>query len=266
MWWWKWSWVICSWVAAEKVGAQDLPLEVSLTGGGLAFMEEGGGISSYPALLGKNVDGYVVMAGSRLYGTALGDIRFAANLSMEKQGFALDFQQRGGGGLRQYMGRLSYGLSLRDGLQLALRVGGGLETAQGYASRYRPAVGVGCGMRVTDRCQWLLQADGLIGFLASGNSKAYRVRTGLGYQVAEQVSLTAECVAASGVATLVVCTIHYQPTEKAWFRLGYSGVQLSVSGGFLFRDCRMELGLGWHPVLGLQQCLQISYLWNRRGA
>ncbi len=266
MWWRNWCWIVCCLAAAEKVGAQDLPVEVSLTAGGLAFMEVAGGFSAYPALLGRNLDGYAVMTGNRLYGTALGDLRIAANLPMENHGFAVDFQQRSGGGLRQFMARVSYGLSLREGLQLALRIGGGLETAQGYASRYKPVVGIGCGIGVTDRCQWLLQAEGLLGFLAKGNHSAYKVRTGLGYQVAEQVSLTAECVAASGGAAIVVCTIHYRPTEKAWFRLGYSGVQLSASGGFLFRDCRMELGLGWHPVLGLQQCLQISYLWKRRGA
>lgn len=180
------------------------------------------------------------------------------------QGAGLRVRQSGFSAFTNLSVLTYYGRKLADQVDIAVGIGMSSYMAAGYQRQWAPAEGLGLGMQITERCRWLIQAEGLHRFLLPESQGAYHLKTGLGFQCGEAVSLTLEYYIdeQAGQGLGLVC--HYQPLPQALFRLGMVNRQFLVSGGWRFGKCWIELGLGWQAALGLQQQLQVSMDWEKK--
>jgi hypothetical protein len=216
----------------------------------------------FTGLAGQYKRGGAWASASRFSGVPMGSYALHAWLPGSSQGLGFRIRQSGFSAFTNSSALFYYGRKLSAQLDIAVGIGMATYAAAGYSRQWAPAVGIGLGLNITERCRWLVQAEGLHRFFLPESLGAYSLRTGLGYQCGEAVSLTLEYHIDEQAGQGIGLVCHYQPVPHALFRVGMVNRQFLVSGGWRFGQCWIELGLGWQASLGLQQQLQVSVDWE----
>lgn len=218
----------------------------------------------FTALGGNYEQGGVWAAASRFSGTPVGTYALQAWFPGNAQGFGVRVRQSGFTAFTSSSALVYYGRKLAERLDIAVGLGMVSYAAAGYARQLAPAEGIGLAFRITEQCRWLIQAEGLHQFFLREGIGEYSLKTGVGYQCGEAVTITLEYYVneQAGRGFGIVC--HYQPVRQALFRAGMVNRQFLVSGAWRIGQCWIELGLGWQASLGLQQQLQVSVDWKKK--
>jgi hypothetical protein len=263
----KWRWICVGvfYLLAGLCGfAQHTTAEL-FSGSGVISARGSGMQDGYFTALGGNYNSSGVWAAaSRFSGVPMGTYALHAWLPRSSQGLGIRVKQSGFSAFTHSSALLYYGRKLSGQLDIAAGIGIVMYAAAGYSRQWAPAEGIGLGFQITQRCRWLLQAEGLHRFFLPESPGAYSLKTGLGYRCGEAVSLTLEYYIDEQAGQGIGLVCHYQPVRQALFRVGMVNRQFLVSGGWRFGQCWIELGLGWQAALGLQQQLQVSIDWEKK--
>lgn len=235
------------------------------SGSGVVSSRGSGMQDGYFSGLGGNYNtGGVWAAASRFSGVPMGTYALQAWLPSGTQGFGIRVRQSGFNAFSNSSALVYYGRKLAEQLDIAAGIGIVSYAAAGYGRQWAPAEGLGLGFQITERCRWVMQAEGLHRFFVPEGSGDYTLKTGLGYRCGEAISLTIEYYIHEQAGNGFGLVCHYQPVQQALFRAGMVNRQFLVSGGWRFGRCWIELGLGWQASLGLQQQLQLSMDWEKK--
>jgi hypothetical protein len=259
-----WRGVGVFFLLAGKCGfAQHTTAEL-FSGSGVISARGSGMQDGYFTVLGGNyLRGGVWASASRFSGIPIGTYALQAWFPGSSQGLGFRIRQSGFSAFTHSSALFYYGRKLSAQLDIAAGIGMVTYAAAGYPRLWAPAEGIGLGFQITERCRWLVQAEGLHRFFLPASPGAYNLKTGLGYRCGEAVSLTLEYHIDEQAGQGIGLVCHYQPIPQALFRVGMVNRQFLVSGGWRFGQCWIELGLGWQASLGLQQQLQVSMDWEK---
>ena len=262
----KWRW-ICVGVIFQFRGlcgfAQQTTAELFSGSGVVSSRGSGMQDGYFSGLSGNYTIGGVWAAASRFSGVPMGTYALQAWLPKPSQGLGIRVRQSGFSAFTNSSLLVYYGRKLSDRLDMAAGIGFVSYAAAGYGRQWAPTEGIGLGFQVTERCRWLIQAEGLHRFFLPESPGDFAIKTGLGYRCGDAVSLTVEYYIQeqAGQGFGLVC--HYQPIPQAMFRAGMVNRQFLVSGGWRIGRCWIELGMGWQSSLGLEQQLQLSVDWEK---
>jgi hypothetical protein len=220
------------------------------------------GTSGYTAALGKAETYGVGMFGEKLYGTELSRFELGIRARVGSQIFQFDVSRSGTSFFSFNRGSVSTGLKLNGALDLGVRLGFQYSSATGYASASFPFVGLGFGLRLSEKCRWMVQADDLNAFMKGSEGMRFRVRSGLSIQFSTICMLAVETMVTEGEMASLLASVHYRVTDDIFTRIGFvtGSSMFNLAAGFNRKGIQLEFFSGWQMTVGASAGLSVSCL------
>ena len=184
----------------------------------------------------------------------------AAAFPLKNAGLGLQLNYVRSGAYHQSEAGIAYAKKLGQ-LDLGVRFNYHKLAVDGYGAATAIVVDVGSIWHVTDKLHAGMDLYNPVGgkLGSNGEKLPYACSAGLGYEVSEQVLLSAAIIKDENRPANINAGIHYQPADMVVVQAGLARGQPYLSTGLQWKPWQMLVTVSYHAQLGFTPALSLIY-------
>lgn len=157
------------------------------------------------------------------------------------------------GAYRQSEAAIAYAKKLGK-IDLGARFNYHSVSAAGYGSANAVVIDVGSIWHLTDDLH-----AGMHVYNPVGSNLRYRYSAGFGYEVSDQVLLSAQVSKTEDKPASIHAGVHYQPVEKLIMQAGIAATEPFLAAGYQLKSWRLLVSVSYHTQLGCSPTLMFIF-------